>query len=213
MKAIILPSKIAALNLTFPVGSCMFRRTPRSRQAGLSLVEMVMTLAVGLVMASVALPIVVGAVQRYRLNGATQQVANLMDLTRYTAIRQNKVFTLEQTTQNGRTVLYIHANNDATLGPNNPMMVLPGDMQVANSDPLTPSSSSMGLGPTSNFQNSINFDYRGTVLFAPGAQVNPIFLAIGYTNQAQYGIRAVTLTPMGQTKTWAAPPNGTWSGM
>ena len=58
----------------------------RGNQFGYSLVEMVMTLAIGLILVSVALPILVGAIQSYRLNSIAQQTADLIELTRYTAI-------------------------------------------------------------------------------------------------------------------------------
>lgn len=196
------------------VGLSMNRRTLRSvRHHGFSLFEMMVTLAVGLVMASVALPFIVGAVQRYRLNSVAQQTATLIELTRYSAIRLNKIISLKSAVQNGNTVLYVDINNNG-LDAKDPMVVLPSDMQIANSDALTPPSASMGLGTTISYTNSMSFDYRGVVTnFPPGNGPAAYFLAIGYTGQAQYGTRAVTVTPMGQTKIWIAPPSGTWSGM
>ena len=193
----------------------MNRGTPRSTQrAGFSLFEMMVTLAVGLVMASVALPFIVGAVQRYRLNSLAQQTANLIDLTRYSAIRLNKVISLQKTTQNGNTILYVDMKGNAVLDANDPMVVFPSDMQIANGASLTPPSTSMGMGTTADFTSSIGFDFRGVVNNPPGGPVGQAyFLAIGYISQAQYGTRAVTVTPMGQTKTWIAPASGTWTGM
>jgi len=192
----------------------MDRRTLRSvRHKGFSLFEMMVTVAVGLVLASVALPFVVATVQRYRLNSVAQQTASLIDLARYSAIRLNKVISLQKTAQNGNTVLYVDMNGNSALDTSDPMIVFPSDMQIANSDSLTPGSSSMGLGTTISFASSISFDFRGVLSFPPGVTPGAYFLAIGYTSQAQYGTRAVTVTPMGQTKAWIAPPSGTWSGM
>ena len=192
----------------------MSRRTPRSvSQEGFSLFEMMVTLAVGLVMASLALPVVVGAIQRYRLNSVAQQTASLIDLARYSAIRLNKLTSLQKTTQNGNTVLYVDMKGTAVLDANDPMVVFPSDIQIANNDALTPGSTSMALGTTLGFTSSITFDYRGVVNYPTGTQPGAYFLAIGYVSQAQYGTRAVTVTPMGQTKLWAAPASGTWSGM
>jgi type IV fimbrial biogenesis protein FimT len=191
----------------------MSRRTKRSGDAGISLVEMVITLAVGLVLASIALPVVVGAIQKYRLDSVARQTANLIDLTRYTAIRKNMLISLQRTTQNGNAVLYVDLNANATLDANEPLVMFPSDMQIANGDSLTPSATTMGLGNTIDFATGIQFDYRGVVHYAGGGPTNPYFLAIGYRTQAQYGTRAVTVTPMGQTKSWSAPSGGTWSGM
>src|ERR1700686_5760067 len=76
----------------------------RGKEFGYSLVEMVMTLAISLILVSVALPMLVGAIQGYRLNSIAQQAADLIDLTRYTAIRRNAIVSLHKTVQNGSTV-------------------------------------------------------------------------------------------------------------
>lgn len=178
--------------------------------AGYSLVEMMMTLAIGLVLASVAMPVMVGAIQSYRLNSTTQQVANLIDLTRYTAIRRNAVISLKKIVKSGNTVFYIDLNGDNALDANDPMVMLPADMQLANGPALTPAR----LPGTQDFASVLTFDYRGTVNFPGGGQtVKTYFLALGYTIQAQYGCRAITVTPMGQTKVWKAGAGGTWTGM
>jgi Tfp pilus assembly protein FimT len=176
---------------------------------------MMMTLAIGLILASVAMPMMIGAIQSYRLNSAAQQVANLVELTRYTAIRRNSLMSLKMTTKNGSTIFYIDLNGNGSLEPTEPMVILPSDMQVATTQPLTPRPTSTGLAPIQNFVSQINFDYRGTVNFPPGSQAAAYFLAVSFTNQAQYGSRAITVTPIGQTKAWKtvgyAP--GTWTGM
>ena len=182
------------------------------KAAGYSLVEMMVTLTVGLILVSVALPTMIGAIQSYRLNSASQQIANLVDLTRYTAIRRNAVTTMQMAVSNGNTVFFIDLNGNAKPDANEPMVVLPSDMQLANNQPLTPGPSSIGYTPTQNFTTQVTFDYRGTVNYPAGAPLAAYFLALGYTNQAQYGSRAVTVTPMGQTKVWKTLGN-TWVGM
>ncbi|HLZ90191.1 MAG TPA: GspH/FimT family pseudopilin [Candidatus Acidoferrum sp.] len=185
----------------------------RAKSAGYSMVEMMMTLAIGLILVSVALPTLIGAVQAYRLNSATQQVASLVELARYTAIRRNAVVSVLKTVQSGNTIFYIDTNGNSVLDANEPMVMLPSDMQLANGQPLTPSASTIGLSPTQDFSTQMTFDYRGTVNFSGGGPVAAYFLALGYVSQAQYGCRAITVTPMGQAKMWKAPPGGPWTGM
>ena len=184
-----------------------------TKSAGYSLVEMMMTLAIGLILVSVALPTMIGAIQGYRLNSSAQQVANLVELTRYTAIRRNAPMSLRTVVQNGNRIFYLDLNGNGTLEANEPLVVLPADMQLANGQPLTPNATSTGLVPAQDFTTQINFDYRGTAFPLPGGPVATYYLALGYVNQAQYGCRAITVTPMGQTKIWKAPPSGTWTGM
>jgi len=190
-----------------------FRRKCSPKIAGYSLIEMMVTLAVGLILVSVALPTMIGAIQSYRLNSTSQQIANLIELTRYTAIRRNAVMTMQMVVNNGSTIFYVDTNGNGSLDPTEPMVILPSDMQLANSQPLTPGPASTGLANTQNFTSQINFDYRGTVNFPVGSSTAAYFLAVGYTNQAQYGCRAITVTPMGQTKAWKTVGSSAWTGM
>jgi prepilin-type N-terminal cleavage/methylation domain-containing protein len=185
----------------------------RSRELGYSLVEMVMTLAIGLILVSVALPMLVAAIQGYRLNSIAQQTADLIDLTRYTAIRRNATVSLHKRVQNGNTVLYIDLKGNGTLDASDPMVVLPNDMQLANGQSLTPGPASTGVPNAQDFTDTIQFDYRGTVNYPPGSAIRPYFLALGYTIQTQYGFRAITVIAMGQTKIWKAPVGGAWALM
>ena len=185
----------------------------RSKAAGYSLVEMMMTLAIGLILVSMALPMLVGTIQNYRLNSMAQQTANFVELARYTAIRRNTTVSMLQTTQNGNTVFFIDLKGDGNLDVGDPMLMLPSDMQVANNQSLTPDPASTGIPQVQNFAGSITFDYRGTVNYPPGGPMGAYFLALGYTTQTQYGCRAITVIPMGQTKLWKAPAGGTWTWM
>ncbi len=189
------------------------RGSLRSNELGLTLVEMVMTLAIGLIMVSVALPVLVGAIQNYRLNSMVQQTANFFELARYTAIRRNATVSLLQAVQSGNTVFFIDLKGDGTLDVGDPMLMLPSDMQIANGQALTPDKASIGTPGLQDFAGTITFDYRGTVNYPPGGATGPYFLALGYTNQTQYGCRAVTVITMGQTKLWKAPAGGPWTWM
>jgi prepilin-type N-terminal cleavage/methylation domain-containing protein len=181
---------------------------------GFSLIEMMMTLAIGLILMSLALPAMVSAIQGYRLNSIAQQTSHLIDLARYTAIRRNGIVSLHKAPpQNGNTVLFIDLDGDGVLGANEPMIVIPNDMQIANGDALTPAAASTAIPNVQDFVDVISFDYRGTVNFSGGGGTGAYFLALGYINQAQYGCRAVTVIPMGQTKIWKAPAGGTWTAM
>ena len=185
----------------------------RSKELGFTLVEMVVTLAVGLILVSMALPVMIGAIQSYRLNSLAQQTANLIELTRYTAIRRNTTVSLHKTVQNGNTIFFVDLDGDGALGAGEPMVMLPNDMQIANGQSLTPDPASTGLNNTQDFVDTITFDYRGTVNYPVGGATGAYFLALGYTNQTQYGCRAITVVPMGQTKLWKAPAGGPWTGM
>jgi hypothetical protein len=60
----------------------------------------------------------------------------------------------------------------------------------------------------------ISFNSRGVVDYTNcGGGVQSVwFISLGLTNNIG-GYRAVTLTPMGQAKSWTAPASGTWGVM
>src|SRR5713101_5423718 len=162
------------------------RESFRRNELGLTLVEMVMTLAIGLILASMALPVLLGAIQNYRLNSMVQQTANFVELARYTAIRRNTIVSMRQTAQSGTTVFYIDLNGNGALDAGDPMLMLPSDMQIANGQSLTPDKASIGTPGLQDFAGTITFDYRGTVNYPAGSPTGgPYFLALGYTNQTQ----------------------------
>jgi type IV fimbrial biogenesis protein FimT len=182
------------------------KRVRRQVAPGFSLVEVVMTLAIGLILVSVALPMVVNALQMYRLNSIAQQTSSLIDLARSSAIRRNAIMSLRTTPVNGSTVLYIDLDGNGRLDSGEPMLILPSDMELIGGQAVPAG------GQTQDFVNRINFDYRGTVNFQGGGPVATYIVALDYINQKQYGTRAVTVSPMGQTKLWTAPDH-VWTGM
>jgi prepilin-type N-terminal cleavage/methylation domain-containing protein len=182
--------------------------------AGYSLVEMMMTLAIALILLSVAMPMMIGAIQGYRLNSAAQQVANFVDLARYTAIRNNRLLIVQTGVTAGRVTLYMDFNGNGQADPNEPRIILPGDIAIANGDSLAPDGNSFGLRTNlQGFTTQITFDSRGVLNFGGGMAPTSYFLAIGFSTQVGSGYRAVTVTPMGQTKMWKGPASGLWSAL
>ncbi len=118
------------------------RRKCLSLVAGYSLVEMMMTLAIGLVLVSVALPTMIGAIQGYRLNSIAQQTANLIDLTRSAAIWRNTVVSFQRGVddKSGNTIFFVDLNGDGKPNANEPLIMLPTDMRIdsGTTDPACP---------------------------------------------------------------------------
>jgi prepilin-type N-terminal cleavage/methylation domain-containing protein len=63
---------------------------PVRRQAGFSLIELVVAVLVAVILLAVALPMFLRAYRSYQLTNASRQVADILRLTRYQAIRLNK---------------------------------------------------------------------------------------------------------------------------
>jgi len=179
--------------------------------AGYSLVEMMMTLAIALILLSVAMPMMVGAIQGYRLNSAAQQVANFVELARYTAIRNNKTVIVQSGVIAGRVTLYVDLNGNNQVDATEPRIILPGDIVIANGDALAPARNTIGLPNIQDFTTQITFDSRGVLNFAGGIAPSSYLLALGFSTQVSSGYRAVTVSPMGQTKMWKGPASGAWA--
>jgi len=181
-------------------------KTARKSQ-GFTLIEAVVTFGIILVVAAIAAPQVTRAVRTYRLSGAATDVANMIQRTRFEAIRRN-VITRTRALQdaNGRWQVYIDLNNDRN--PNaatEPYIFLPADMTFLGFADVPPVNT---MGYPQNVQlpanNAISFDPRGTVDFGVGGAPAVLVVFLGAPNDPSYGFRAIALTPAGKTRIWRA---------
>jgi prepilin-type N-terminal cleavage/methylation domain-containing protein len=188
----------------------------RSRRTGFSLFELLTSVSIILILGAIAIPTLTTTITTYRLGSTTEQLANLMELARFSAINHNTTVNVLTTFQGNNTVFFVDlsADKNGTLQPGDPQVVLPSDMLIANGQSGVPAASTTGLPSTQDFTSQIMFDYRGTVTTSGGGLASSAcYLAIGMVSQPQYGFRAVTVSPMGQTKTWSAGANGQWKAM
>ncbi len=188
-------------------------RNRAAKANGFSVVELVIAVAIALVLSAIALPTMTSSIQAYRLSSATRQVANVIDIARFTAIRRNTLVSLQMIQQGPNTVFYVDANGSGTLDLGETEVLLPSDMQRVNGQLLVPAAATTGLANTVDFVNQITFDSRGTVSVSCGAgcilpATTNAFLAIGYANQVQSGFRGISVNPMGLTRVWTSQSRG-----
>ncbi len=187
----------------------MEMKTVRQRQvAGFSMLEMVVVVFIILTVSAIAIPSVLRSVREYRLNATARDVANILQQTRFEAIRRNTIINCRIQPQGNTTVLWVDVNNNNALDPTERMLLLPVEVQFIAPN-AAPGTGSMNFQNAQQPAGSIAFDARGTVNFgAGGAGVYVMFL--GYPQEPTYGFKAVSVTPMGQTKVWGASAGGTW---
>ena len=185
------------------------------RVSGFSLTELVVAMAVAMILTAVSLPYFLRAYRSYQLSNAATQMADILRLTRYEAIRQNRPVVCviqpdssdptmtdafmtdtsgkQLTGVNARTILLGPAGNlvSASSVPG----ALPAAAQLGGTTPTTVSPS----GAT------VRFDARGAL---STGNVMAFYLKSSVAPEA--GFRAVLLMPAGSIQIWTGDSTGHW---
>lgn len=185
----------------------------RGDESGFTLIELCVSVIVMMIIAAIAVPTVMRGWNSYRLTSAADSVAGMLQRTRFEAIHKNSRLSCIAVLAGGVWQVGIDENGNAAIDPTEPHVNLPGPATLWGGG-VAPGLASMGAAYANAILppgNSVTFDARGTVVANPGG-APPYISYIGIPNQPAYGFRAVTITAMGQVKTWAAPNNGNWAG-
>ena len=191
-------------------------------QPGFSLTELVVTLAVALILMAIGLPAFLRAYHSYQLTNAASQMADILRLTRYEAIRLNKQVNCQiQQGYNGDptlTLVWADSNpnpNQDQSGVHDPdeKMILfgsSGNLVDPGSVPQTGAllaQAVAGVTPSAPSPTSgvVTFDARGAVI---PANVNAFYLGSPVAPEAGY--RAILLMPAGSIQIWTADATGNW---
>jgi type IV fimbrial biogenesis protein FimT len=191
------------------------KNMPKDRlsvQSGFSMVELVVVLGVMLVLSAIGLPSLVTSMSVYKVNVAASSLQNLIEVARFNAVRRNTTISLRQTLVNGQAAFYVDLAGGAYVNTD-PVYIVPTTVQLAPAG--APAASTTGLANTAALGGGcISFNSRGVVDYTTcGGGVQSVwFISLGLTNN-NGGFRAITVTPMGQAKSWTAPTGGTWSTM
>jgi type II secretory pathway pseudopilin PulG len=198
-------------------------RSVRSRWPGFSLLEVLMVLLIAMVLLAIGLPAFLRMYHTIQLSDAANRVGDILRLTRYEAIRQNKSIEciIRPSGANpGMTVMWVDSVMDRTTGlPNGiqdptEQMILLGnagnliDAGVPNSSGLIAKAvGTVGTTTPSPAAGGVWFDARGAV--KPPTNVNVFYLASPAAPEA--GFRAVLLMPTGSLQIWSADTSGNWT--
>lgn len=195
---------------------------PVKQHAGFSLTELVVALAVALVLLAVGLPAFMRAYRVYELNNAAREVADILRLARYEAIRLNTPVqcVIQASGSNpGYTNIWVDSNPNVTLDPTEKMVLLQpsGNLVDGGSVPGTSSLISTAVGSfavttPSPASSGVWFDARGAVKRPSGMNVSST-VTVYYLTSAlapDAGYRAVLLMPAGSLEIWAADSSGNW---
>jgi prepilin-type N-terminal cleavage/methylation domain-containing protein len=192
---------------------------PARRHAGFSLTELIVALLVAVILLAVSLPLFLRAYHSYQLTNAARQLADILRLTRYEAIRLNApvkcvigpfapnptLTSASMTDVNGNALNGIGTAAVVLLGSGG-NLVAPGSVPGGGAFPANANLGStvpVSFPPTGG---NIEFDARGAIV--PAGTVNAFYLASAADPQAGY--RAVLLMPAGSMEIWSIDPSGNW---
>lgn len=190
---------------------------PGKRQAGFSLTEIVVALAVAVILLAVSLPIFLRAYHSYQLSSAARQLADILRLTRYEAIRLNKQVNCVTQPFSGDASMTSASMTDSTgnpltgIGAATVLFGISGNLINQGGVPAVSSmltASNIGSMPTQSWPTvtTVSFDARGAVI--PPTNVNVFYLASSVAPDAGY--RAVLLMPAGSIQIWSGDSTGNW---
>jgi prepilin-type N-terminal cleavage/methylation domain-containing protein len=191
--------------------------SPARRQAGFSLIELIVALLVAVILLAVALPLFWRAYNSYQLTNAARQMADILRLTRYEAIRLNKPVNCviqPSATYPGMTNVWADSNGNNALDPTEKMVLLgnAGNLVDGSTVPGTATMlsqsniGSMATNAPSATGSSVTFDQRGAV--NPPTSVNVFYLSSAGAPDAGY--RSVLLMPAGSIQIWSGDTSGNW---
>jgi prepilin-type N-terminal cleavage/methylation domain-containing protein len=191
------------------------RRIPRN---GFSLVELVLSLAVLLVITTLAIPVVVRSLQTYQLNSTASQLAGMLKFAKFDAIRQNTKVSCQIQFNSGVWAVWVDSNGNGIRDGAEPAMAISGTDTLLSAGPvpspnpiiatLGPGSSGVPWTVVSGSNGSITFDQRGVVSY-PGA-TTIYALYIGNPNDPNSGYRAIITLPSGAVQVWTSSSAGNW---
>jgi len=182
------------------------------RHTGFSLTELVVALAVAMILMAVGLPAFLRAYHSYQLSNAATQVADILRLARYEAIRLNTPVQCLIRASGTNTSIWVDSIPNTNPDPTEKICILgPSGNLVGSSVPNASALNSQAVNtfavnapsPTSS---AIKFDARGALV--PATSVNVFYLAS--PNAPEAGYRAVFLAPAGSIQIWTADAAGNW---
>jgi Tfp pilus assembly protein FimT len=183
------------------------------------LLELLVVLGIAMILLAIGVPAFLRMYHSIQLTAAANQVGNILRLTRYDAIRQNKPISCifqPSSTNPGMTVFWVDSNRNGTQDPTEQMVLLTngGNLIDPGSVPNTSALiglaalGSVGTNPEPPGGGTVTFDARGAV---QGLNVNIFYLANG--NAPEVGFRAVLLMPTGSLQIWSADTSGNWTAI
>jgi len=190
-------------------------RCSQNGRLGLSTLELLVSLGIVLAISAISIPSIIKTVRIYQLNDAANQVAGILKLARFEAIRRNTPVSCVnlQPTPNGPANVWSDSNGDGLEDPGEKQILLGANatLVAAGSVPsaaaLPPAIGVPSVTPLNPAGDSLRFDQRGAVSPA-GVYV----IYVGNNSASSSGYRAIVVLPSGSVQVWtyAGSASGAW---
>ncbi|HEX9221975.1 MAG TPA: hypothetical protein VF860_01460 [Candidatus Acidoferrales bacterium] len=186
------------------------RFNSRRMMAGFSMVELIVVLAIAMIMTAISVPTVITQYRQYRLTSTAANLSSILQACRTDAIRFNTNVRCLYVAVPGGFTFWSDENNNGAVDPNEPQYLFPGDLQLNPGGTPAPGAGTSvpgAIAPATGAGAGIQFTPRGGVV--PGG--NSYILTLSYpAGVGLNAFRAVTVSPFGKTKVYAATAGSNW---
>ena len=202
----------------------------RNCNRGFSLIELLIVVAIGMIAAAMALPLVSNAVNQIHLSSSATDYANLLQRARMRAVQDDTYYQIQTQTLSGDPIAYVDINKNGSYDTGEPMMVFASGVtyKAQSAGPALSNLKSQFLPSGSTAQNSLQptaipiFGPRGLPCKPPSAgssscpyldgSGNPVSYVLFIQNTQNNRWEAVTLNPAARIREWAYDTkSSTWS--
>ncbi|PYX07231.1 MAG: hypothetical protein DMG88_15430 [Acidobacteria bacterium] len=198
-----------------------------SAREGFSLIELLIVVAISMIAAAMALPLVSNAVNQIHLSSSATDYANLLQLARMRAVQDDTYYQVQTTTLSGDPIAYVDINNNGSYDTGEPMMVFASGViyRAQSAGPALSNLKTQFLPSGPVAQGSLQptaipiFGSRGLPCVVSGSACpyldalgRPFSYLLFIQNTQNNRWEAVTLNPAARIREWAYDTNSsTWS--
>ncbi|MCU1254215.1 MAG: hypothetical protein JWM83_514 [Candidatus Angelobacter sp.] len=143
------------------------RARPGKTGRGFSLVELIIVIAIIIVVAALAFPILVRTVANIRLRAVAGELSGLMQEARILAAKKNTVYDIKFTTVAGIQTAYVDTNLNGAYDAGEPITVFNGAVTPASVPPSGSAAQPAAYVLSGDSSTGTPFDNRNTVAFSP----------------------------------------------
>lgn len=190
------------------------KRSAQTRARGFSLLELLVVVSMGIVVAAIAIPSMMTVIANFRLRGGMNSLSGLLQNCRMIAVQKNTIMTAKFTVMAGGPVAYVKkAGDTSALNNTDPQAELGAPVTQVTTPtgtgaPPALTSATLGFTPQT-YQPSTSlpgFNSRGLPCsYASGVCTAGVGYAFYFSDtrpMTKSAWAAVTITPAGRVKTW-----------